>query len=49
MEDAGNYTLVLSSQMHTLRTLPIHRIDVGQSVEINLEQQEGEREYNHLF
>ena len=38
MSEAGNYTLVLSSQMHALRTLPIHRIDVGQSVEISLEQ-----------
>ena len=38
MKEAGNYTLVLSSQMHTLRTLPLHRIDVGQSVEVSLDQ-----------
>jgi hypothetical protein len=36
METAGNYTLVLSSQMAPLRTLPIHRISVGESVQISL-------------
>ena len=36
--------------MHTLRSLPIHRINIGQSVQISLEkEEETSREYSHLF
>lgn len=35
--DAGNYTIVLNSQMTPVRTLPIERISVGESVQISME------------
>jgi hypothetical protein len=35
--DSGNYTVLLSSQMEPLRTLPIKRISIGESIQISLE------------
>jgi hypothetical protein len=48
--NAGNYTIVLTSQLQQHRTVPIQRINVGQSIIVSLPKvTKSPREYDHVL